>query len=179
MRKCASCGRDIYKEFDLTIEGAVAEMRLKVQQESKLTCSAGIGPNRLIAKICSDFNKPNGQYRISNSTEEVENFVRKLPTRKMFGIGKVQAFMLKEALEIETIQDLYDKRGLLMFHFKETTLENYAHQMIGHGSDIVNGSEEYVQKARFDYSKSTIWVHHCPSIANSLCPPSCGMLTFC
>ena len=68
----------------------------------------------------------------------------------MFGIGKVQAFMLKEALEIETIQDLYDKRGLLMFHFKETTLENYAHQMIGHGSDIVNGSEEYVQKARFD-----------------------------
>ena len=43
LRKCASCGRDIYKEFDLTIEGAVAEMRLKVQQESKLTCSAGIG----------------------------------------------------------------------------------------------------------------------------------------
>ena len=76
------------------------------------------GPNRVIAKICSDFNKPNGQYRISNSADEVEKFVRTLPTRKMFGIGKVQAFMLKEAFEIETIGDLYDKRALLMFHFK-------------------------------------------------------------
>ena len=43
LRKCSSCGRDIFKEFDFTIEGAVAEMRLKVQQESGLTCSAGIG----------------------------------------------------------------------------------------------------------------------------------------
>ena len=43
LRKCTSCGRDIFKEFDFTIEGAVAEMRLKVQQESALTCSAGIG----------------------------------------------------------------------------------------------------------------------------------------
>ena len=76
------------------------------------------GPNRLIAKLCSDFNKPNGQYRISNSTEEVEKFVQALPTRKMFGIGKVAAFMLKETFGIETIQDLNEKRALLMFHFK-------------------------------------------------------------
>ena len=76
------------------------------------------GPNRLIAKLCSDFNKPNGQYRISNSTEEVEKFVQALPTRKMFGIGKVAAFMLKETFGIDTIQDLYEKRALLMFHFK-------------------------------------------------------------
>ena len=51
LRKCTSCGRDIFKEFDLTIEGAVAEMRLKVKQESKLTCSAGIGLGPPISKV--------------------------------------------------------------------------------------------------------------------------------
>ena len=48
----------------------------------------------------------------------MEKFVHALPTRKMFGIGKVAAFMLKETFGIETIQDLYEKRALLMFHFK-------------------------------------------------------------
>ena len=37
------------------------EIRTKVFEATKLTCSAGIGPNKMIAKICSDINKPNGQ----------------------------------------------------------------------------------------------------------------------
>ena len=41
LRKCTSCGRDIFQAFDFTIEGAVAEMRLKVQQESALTFRLG------------------------------------------------------------------------------------------------------------------------------------------
>ena len=80
-----------------------------VSRIMKYVISPKSGPNKLIAKLCSDFNKPNGQYRISNSTEEVKKFVQALQTRKMFGIGKVAAFMLKETFEIETIQDLYEK----------------------------------------------------------------------
>lgn len=35
-------------------------IRMRINTATKLTCSAGIGPNRMIAKICSDINKPNG-----------------------------------------------------------------------------------------------------------------------
>ena len=38
------------------------EIRLRINEATKLTCSAGIAPNRMLAKITSDFNKPNGQY---------------------------------------------------------------------------------------------------------------------
>jgi len=58
---CETCHRTFY---DDDIESAVEEMRRKVQKSTRLTCSAGIAPNGLIAKICSDFNKPNGQHRI-------------------------------------------------------------------------------------------------------------------
>ena len=37
------------------------DIRMRINNATKLTCSAGIGPNRMIAKICSDINKPNGQ----------------------------------------------------------------------------------------------------------------------
>ena len=94
-------------------------MRLKVYNLTKLTCSAGIGPNRVIAKIASDMDKPNGQYRVHNDASEVEKFVRKLPVRKMGGIGKVSAFMLKDAFGIETVADLYEKRHVLPFGFKQ------------------------------------------------------------
>lgn len=35
-------------------------IRMRINTATKITCSAGIGPNRMIAKICSDLNKPNG-----------------------------------------------------------------------------------------------------------------------
>ena len=74
---------------------------------------------QVIAKIASDMDKPNGQYRVQNDASEVESFVRKLPVRKMGGIGKVSAFMLKDAFGIETVADLYEKRHVLPFDFKQ------------------------------------------------------------
>ena len=63
------------------IESVVAEMREKIFQETGLTCSAGIGPNPLIAKLCSDLNKPNGQYKMEDNTETILDFVRNLRNR--------------------------------------------------------------------------------------------------
>jgi len=51
--KCISCNVELSRLFGFEIEEAVREMRFKVENEIKLTCSAGIGPNRLIAKIAS------------------------------------------------------------------------------------------------------------------------------
>src|SRR5438105_758436 len=64
-----------------------AEIRGRIFEQTRLTASAGIGPNKLIAKIASDLNKPNGQFEVK--PEEVPEFMRELPVRKIWGVGPV------------------------------------------------------------------------------------------
>jgi nucleotidyltransferase/DNA polymerase involved in DNA repair len=47
------------------------EIRRRIFEKTQLTASAGIGRNRMLAKICSDFNKPNGQKSLEASTEDI------------------------------------------------------------------------------------------------------------
>jgi DNA polymerase-4 len=61
-------------------------IRGMIFRKTKLTSSAGIGPNKLIAKIASEINKPNGQFAVT--PEDVPAFVEKLPVRKIWGIGE-------------------------------------------------------------------------------------------
>lgn len=63
------------------------EIRDRILNEVGLPASAGISSNKFIAKIASDFNKPNGQKTVP--PEEVESFVEVLPIRKFHGVGKV------------------------------------------------------------------------------------------
>jgi DNA polymerase-4 len=78
-----------------TAPGALAqEIRKTIFQTTKLTSSAGIAPNKLIAKIASDINKPNGQFEVK--PEDVPNFMRELPVRKIWGIGEKSERKLEE-----------------------------------------------------------------------------------
>ena len=61
------------------------KIRQEIFQETRLTASAGIAPNKLIAKIASDINKPNGSTLVLPS--QVRNFIGSLPLRKIPGIG--------------------------------------------------------------------------------------------
>lgn len=79
------------------------ELKQEIQLKENLTCSIGIGPNKLIAKIASDFNKPNGLTVIKES--EVAMFLSPLPVRKLLWVGKKTEAKLK-TLGIETIGDL-------------------------------------------------------------------------
>ncbi len=63
------------------------EIRLKILNETGLSASAGISVNKFVAKIASDFNKPNGQKTVN--PDEVESFLEVLPIRKFYGVGKV------------------------------------------------------------------------------------------
>lgn len=63
------------------------EMRAWIEEETKLTCSAGIGCNKMLAKIGSDMNKPNGQYMIDFDIEKIEHFMSELSIRKIPGVG--------------------------------------------------------------------------------------------
>ena len=63
------------------------EIRNRIYNEVGLTASAGISINKFIAKIASDYNKPNGQKTVT--PEEIIPFLEALPIRKFYGVGKV------------------------------------------------------------------------------------------
>lgn len=65
------------------------EMRARIETETGLTGSAGIAPNKMLAKIASDWRKPNGQFAVR--PEEVEAFMKTLPIRKVWGVGPKSA----------------------------------------------------------------------------------------
>lgn len=63
------------------------EIRQRIFDEVGLTASAGISVNKFVAKIASDYNKPNGQKTVH--PDEVISFLEELPIRKFYGVGKV------------------------------------------------------------------------------------------
>jgi DNA polymerase-4 len=63
------------------------EIRMRILNEVGLTASAGISVNKFVAKIASDYNKPNGQKTVN--PDEVIPFLEELPIRKFYGVGKV------------------------------------------------------------------------------------------
>ena len=65
------------------------EIRERIFQKTGLTASAGISINKFIAKVASDYNKPNGQKTVN--PEEVIPFLEELDIRKFYGVGKVTA----------------------------------------------------------------------------------------
>ena len=78
-------------------------VRARIHAEVGITASAGIAPNKFLAKIASDWNKPNGQFVIR--PDQVDAFVTALPVSKLFGVGKVTAARL-ERFGVHTCGDL-------------------------------------------------------------------------
>lgn len=79
------------------------EIRQKIFDSQQLTASAGVAPNKFLAKVASDWNKPNGQKVIT--PKEVKGFVRDLPVTAISGVGKVTAQKMA-GLGLETCGDL-------------------------------------------------------------------------
>lgn len=81
-------------------------VRAQIREELNLTASAGIAPNKFLAKIASDWRKPDGQFTIR--PHEVQAFLEPLPVGRIPGVGKVTNGRL-EALGVHTVGEL---RGL-------------------------------------------------------------------
>lgn len=79
------------------------EIRAQIKEERGLAASAGIASNKMIAKIASDWNKPDGQFEVT--AESFNDFVAKLPVGKLWGVGKKMREKLA-VLNVETCADL-------------------------------------------------------------------------
>ncbi len=96
---------DVTRSFTaLPSATATAEaIRQAIREETGLTASAGVAPNKFLAKIASDWNKPDGLFVIRPSMVDV--FLAPLPTGKLPGVGKVMRSRLS-ALGVETVGQL-------------------------------------------------------------------------
>jgi DNA polymerase-4 len=90
-------------QIDKPAEEIAKEIKMKIKQETGLTCSIGIAPNKLLAKIASDMQKPDGLTIITES--DIETRIWPLPVRKLWGVGPKTEAHLRE-MGVETIGDL-------------------------------------------------------------------------
>lgn len=100
------------------------EIRKRIFEETGLTASAGISINKFLAKVASDYNKPNGQKTIHPT--QILEFMEELPIEKFFGIGKVTANKMHELhifkgadlkkKSLEELHRLFGKSGLYYYN---------------------------------------------------------------
>ncbi|CAG8608678.1 13131_t:CDS:10 [Ambispora gerdemannii] len=114
----------------------VQKIRNDIFYKTQLTASAGIAPNKLLAKICSDINKPNGQYQLESNRKVLMDFIKNLSIRKISGIGRVTERILN-ALEIKTCGDLLEKLVIVYKLFTPTSFNFLAQVALGVGSTDV------------------------------------------
>ncbi|KAM3586324.1 hypothetical protein VKS41_002847 [Umbelopsis sp. WA50703] len=115
----------------------VQEIRNRIREETGLTASAGIAANKTLAKVCTDINKPNGQFHLENNLSDIRDFVRPLSIRKIPGVGRVTERVLN-ALEVNTCGDIYPRRAMLYKLLSDVSFNFLLRAHMGLGSTSVD-----------------------------------------
>jgi len=84
-------------------EKMALQIRQKISEDLGITASAGISSNKFLAKVASDWNKPNGQFSVIDN--DIDKFVLKIPVRSIHGVGEKTEMVLKSK-KINTCEDL-------------------------------------------------------------------------
>ena len=99
------------------------EIRQRIFKETGLTASAGIAANKMLAKIASDWKKPDGQYTIT--PDQVAAFIQPLPVRKIPGVGPVLTEQIAK-LGVQTCGELQQlDMDVLVRHFGSSSYDLY------------------------------------------------------
>ena len=131
---------------DIDPEQAAEQLRREVHEKTKITISAGIAANAKLAKICSNKNKPNGQFCLPSDRAAIMAFMRDLPTRKVNGIGRVFEREL-DAIGVKTCGDIYAYRQYLSKLFGEKAFAFLMQCYLGIGRTKVQPAEDYERKS--------------------------------
>ena len=157
-RRYAELAREVFREFDADFDAvsldeafldvteyletrgvdasaAAADLRAKVRAKTGgLTCSAGVAPNRRLAKVCSDMNKPDGQMVLANDRDQILRLVNPLPVRKVGGVGKVNERVLA-AFGMSTCGDVFAKRAVVAALFSKSAFTFLLEASMGVGTE--------------------------------------------
>ena len=106
------------------------EIRQKIFVKTQLTSSAGIACNKMLAKLCSKVNKPNGQFYLK--PENVKEYIKNVDVAAVSGISKQEAKLLK-LLGVQTCGDIIKKKLELYFGLSELLLTNVFKCALGLG----------------------------------------------
>lgn len=145
-----------------TATDVARRIRAEIFEELHLTASAGVAPNKFLAKIASDFRKPNGLFVIR--PDEVEQFLPPLPVARLPGVGKVMEQKLA-AMEISTVGDLRCiERTLLEMKFGRYGARLYElargiddHPVVPHRpTQSVSAEDTFEQDVRLDETEPMI-----------------------
>lgn len=112
-----------------SVEELGKEIKRKIKQKTGLSASVGIAPSKSVAKIASDYQKPDGLTIVS--PDQVQSFLDPLPISKIFGVGK-KTHQALEHLGIKTVKDLrlypeealrqkFGKMGVHLYHMARGT----------------------------------------------------------
>jgi DNA polymerase kappa len=137
---------DYCEKHDISPKLAVEQLRREIHEKTKITVSAGIAANAKLAKICSNMNKPNGQFVLPSDRDSIMTFMRDLPTRKVNGIGRVFERELN-AIGVNTCGDIYPYRQYLSKLFGEKAFVFLMQCYLGLGRTKVQPAEEYERKS--------------------------------
>jgi DNA polymerase IV (DinB-like DNA polymerase) len=151
-------------------EGAEAlakRIKGEIYEGEGLTCSIGIGPNKLIAKVASDLNKPDGLTVVRE--EEAKDFLAPLPVRKLIGVGRKTERKMKE-LGIQKVGDLasFDSSKLSAI-FGKFGLRLY---LMAHGIDESEVREKEERKSisrEITFDEDTDDFHFILEVIDTLC----------
>ncbi|KAJ9475168.1 DNA polymerase kappa [Pseudozyma hubeiensis] len=136
---------DYVEQHGGSIDQVVQQLRDQVRSETQLTVSVGIAPNTMLAKISSDRNKPDGQFRVQPDRKAIVDFMRDLPCRKIPGIGRVNERIL-ESLGVSTCGEIWNKRVDLWLAF-DGKIEWLIKAHLGIGNTIVEPSKREERKS--------------------------------
>ena len=132
-------------DFDLGRDIAV-EIKKQVFAQEHITCSVGIGPNKVLAKIASDQTKPDGLTMVK--PEETEQFLSSLPVSRIPGVGKKAEERLTQ-LNVSTISDLSALTPTLLIEIFGKSLGSYFyHASRGVDNEPVKEREQPTQFSR-------------------------------
>ena len=151
----------IYSKEDIC--GLVTEIKKKIKEKTQLTCSCGIACNKKLAKICSDYNKPDGLFFLDFEPKVIEEFVEKLSIRKIPFIGSKTESRLN-LLKIYTCKDLVD-RQVDLFYLNEDSFDFYMKNCFGIGS---YEHSEYQEEKSISRSESFFMTGNKEQLFNTL-----------
>ncbi len=105
------------KDFHGSATLLAKDLKKRIFEKTQLTASAGVAPNKFLAKIASDWRKPDGLFVIT--PEKIDSFIRELPVKKINGVGKVTASKLYD-LGITKCSDIqkYPQEKLMKYFGK-------------------------------------------------------------